>query len=269
MNAPLEIGIEGIGVWALELPGWDASRELLCGNVENVANVASRPAPSLLAPTERRRAPESVLLGIEVAQQACAMAGRAPRELPNVFASAYGDLAINDYLCATLARAPLEVSPTKFHNSVHNAPAGYWTIATGCMAGSSAISAGIASFGAGLLEAVLLACSESTPVLFAAFDIGAVGAIADVVPCRTSFGVGLVLAPVSTRAIARLRLLPESTAAAELAPEPALLQAAYRDNPAARSLPLLTALARREPRTLMLAAGAQLNLRMEILPWPK
>jgi Beta-ketoacyl synthase, N-terminal domain len=269
MSAPLDVDIEGIGLWSAELPGWDASRERLCGKVENATNGAARPAPSLLAPTERRRAPESVLLGIEVAQQACTMAGRDPRELPNIFASAYGDLAINDYLCATLARAPLEVSPTKFHNSVHNAPAGYWTIATGCMASSTAISAGAATFGAGLLEAVLLACSESCPVLIAAFDVGAVGPIADVVPCRAPFGVALVLAPASARAIARLRLLPESTAVAELAPEASVLHAAYRDNPAARSLPLLTALARREPRTLMLAAGAQLNLRMEILPWPE
>ncbi len=77
------------------------------------ADAHVRPATSLLAPNERRRAPESVLLALDVAQQACAMAQRDPRALPNVFASAYGDLAINDYLCATLARAPLELSPTK------------------------------------------------------------------------------------------------------------------------------------------------------------
>ncbi len=265
MNAPVHVGIEGIGVWAAELPGWEASRGLLCSKVENVASSASRPAPSLLASAERRRAPDSVLLAIEVAQQACAMAGRDPRALPNVFASAYGDLAINDYLCATLARAPLEVSPTKFHNSVHNAPAGYWTIATGCMISSTAISAGSATFGAGLLEAALLACSESCPVLFAAYDIGASGPIADVVACRSSFGIALVVAPPSQKAVAQLRLLTESGAPGELAPETGVLHASYHDNPAARSLPLLTALARCKPQTLMLAAGAQLNLRMEIL----
>jgi hypothetical protein len=265
MNAPVQICIEGIGVWAGGLPGWEASRDLLCGKVENAASSASQPAPSLLASAERRRAPESVLLAIEVAQQACVMAGRDPRGLPNVFASAYGDLAINDYLCATLARAALEVSPTKFHNSVHNAPAGYWTIATGCMISSTAISAGTATFGAGLLEAALLACSESCAVLFAAYDIGASGPIADVVPCRASFGVALVLAPPSQIGIAHLRMQTVSGPVGELAPETGVLHASYRDNPAARSLPLLTALARREPQTLMLAAGAQLNLRMEIL----
>ena len=269
MNAPLEIFIEGVGVWANALPGWDASRDLLTGKVDNAANAASRPAPSLLASTERRRAPELVLLALEVAQQACAMAQRDPHELPNVFASAYGDLAINDYLCATLARAPRELSPTKFHNSVHNAPAGYWSIATGCMASSTALSAGTASFGAGLLEAVVLAHSESTPVLFAACDIAAVGPLTEVVDSSATFGVALVLAPQSPCAIARLRLSLEPGVAPELAPEAAVLHALYRANPAARSLPLLSALARHEPCTLTLAAATQLNLCMEISPWPK
>lgn len=265
----IELGFEGVGVWSDTLQCWDASRDILCGHVDNVAKSAARPAPSLLAPTERRRAPESVLLAIEVAQQACTMANRDPCELPNVFASAYGDLAINDYLCSTLARAPHDVSPTRFHNSVHNAPAGYWSIATGCMASSTAISAGDASFGAGLLEAALLAQRGACAVLLAAYDVAAVGPLADVVPCRTAFGVALVLAPPSPRTKALMRVRAESAATAELAPEATVLHASYRDNPAARSLPLLTALALREPRTLKLAAGPALDLHMEILPWPK
>ena len=264
MSAPLDIGIEGIGIWSAEWPNWDTGRSILCGQVDKAASPPLRPAPSLLAPTERRRAQEAVLLAIEAAQQACSMAGRDPRALPNVFASAYGDLQINDYLCATLAREPKDVSPTKFHNSVHNAAAGYWSIATGCMASSTALSAGAATFGAGLLEAALLAHSESCAVLLTAYDIAAVGPLADSVRCRTAFAVALVLAPPSQRAVARL-LVQLEHGAAELAPEADVLHASYRDNPAARSLPLLTALARRTPARQLLPAGATLNLRMEIL----
>src|SRR5260221_11778567 len=153
MNAALDIGIDGVGVWTPQWPNWPSAHVALRDNVEcrNVEIATARPAPSLLPPTERRRAPEAVLIAIEAAQQACAMAQREPRDLPHVFASAYGDLAINDYLCATLGRAPHEVSPTRFHNSVHNAPAGYWAIATGCMRSSTAVSAGTATFGAALL----------------------------------------------------------------------------------------------------------------------
>src|SRR5690606_29192269 len=113
-----------------------------------------KPSPQLLPANERRRAPDSVALALEVAQHACAAAGRDPAVLPSVFASTHGDLAITDYMCQTLAEAPAQVSPTRFHNSVHNAAAGYWTIGTGCHAPATALSAYRASFAQGLLEAV-------------------------------------------------------------------------------------------------------------------
>src|SRR3546814_16767116 len=68
-------------------------------------------------------------------------AGRDPASLPSVFASTHGDLPIMDYMCATLASEPRTISPTKFHNSVHNAAAGYWTIGSGCMHARPAVSA--------------------------------------------------------------------------------------------------------------------------------
>ena len=61
---------------------------------------------------------------------------------------------INDYMCATLAATPTLISPTKFHNSVHNAAAGYWTHRPpAATSASTALTAFDASFGAGLLEA--------------------------------------------------------------------------------------------------------------------
>jgi hypothetical protein len=262
MNGVLEIGVVGIGVWSPQFADWESARAVLIENVE-IAASATLPAPRLLPATERRRAPESVLLAVEVAQQACAMAGCPPRELPHVFASAFGDLAISDYLCATLAHSPQEVSPTRFHNSVHNAPAGYWTIASGCMRASTAISAGAATFGAGLLEAVVLAHGEHSTVLSTAYDIAATGALQDVIACESRFAVALVLAPESSRAYAQMRVRTRA-GVPQLAPEPALLHANHKDNPAARSLPLLTALLRREHATLQVAAGPQLTLELEI-----
>jgi hypothetical protein len=266
-GAALSVVIEGVGVWSPELPGWEASRAVLRGERAPAAGAATRPAPSLLAANERRRAPESVLLALEVAQQACAMAGHDAATLPAVFASAYGDLPISDYLCAELTRSPHELSPTKFHNSVHNAPAGYWAIATGCMASTSAVSASEATFGAGLAEAALLAASEQTPVIFAAYDIAATGAMADVVPCRSSFGLALLLAPRRERPGAALRLRVAPPPAAALAPGAALLHAAHRGNPAAYGLPLLGALANGQAGTFTVPAGPRLDLNLEISTW--
>ncbi|HEY7871359.1 MAG TPA: beta-ketoacyl synthase chain length factor [Rudaea sp.] len=263
MNAALEFGIEGIGVWSPELPDWTSAQNILCSNVECAADAAARPSAAILPPGERRRAPESVLIALEAAQQACAMAQREPRDLPHVFASSYGDLAINDYLCATLARAPREVSPTKFHNSVHNAPAGYWAIATGCHENSSAVSAGDATFGAGLLEAALLAHGESRDVLLCAYDVPASGPLRDVIACRSRFAAALVLAPSSAHAVARAKLRV-GDGVETLAPVPPLLHASHAGNPAAASLPLLAALARREPAALRIAIAPSLNLHLEI-----
>lgn len=263
MSATPDIGIEGIGVWSPELPDWQAAQRIFVDNASVAIEPAARPAATALAHGERRRAPESVLIAVEAAQQACVMANRDPRELPHVFASAYGDLAINDYLCATLARTPGEVSPTKFHNSVHNAPAGYWAIASGCMCASTAVSAGAASFGAGLLEAMTRVCSESETVLLVAYDVAACGPLRDTIVSRSAFAVAVVLAPWSPRAVARARLrVGDGTAT--LAPTPLLLHASHAGNPAAASLPLLAALARHESAALRVAVAPSLHLNLEI-----
>lgn len=259
MSGVLQIGIEGIGVWSSQLAGWDAARGILCGQMNKSVAPIARPAPTILPPNERRRAPETVLLALEAAQQACTMAQRDPADLPNVFASAYGDLVINDYMCATLASAPLDISPTRFHNSVHNAPAGYWAIAAKCRRSSTAMSAGAATFGAGLLEAALLALDTQGPVLYAACDVAAVGALVDVIPSRSALAVAFVLAPPSANAYVRLHLQIEH---AELATMALVPQAAHHANPITDALPLLRSLAQRKDAELTIAAGPELNLCM-------
>src|SRR3546814_8342283 len=75
-----------------------------------------------------------------------------------------------DYMCATLTGEPRSISPTKFHNSVHNAAAGYWTIGSGCMHASTAVSAFDASFAQGLVEALAQLAEGAEAVLLAAYD---------------------------------------------------------------------------------------------------
>ncbi|WP_372016771.1 beta-ketoacyl synthase chain length factor [Pseudoxanthomonas sp. 10H] len=189
MTAPaLAASIEGVGLWTPHAPSWEAYRALLEGRP---VDAASRPAPALLPANERRRAPDTVLVALEAAQAACADAGRDPSTLPSVFVSTYGDLAITENLCQTLATAPLDLSPTRFHNSVHNAAAGYWTIGTGAMAPATAISAG---FAMGLLEAMAqLACGAGA-VLLVGYDGSAPGLLRQVAPTEGLLGGALVLA---------------------------------------------------------------------------
>ncbi len=185
--------IAGIGFWNHGLPSWEAARAFAASGTL-AADAPAKPQPLLLPPNERRRAPESVAVALEVALAACTAAGRDPKTLPSVFASTHGDLAITDYMCATLADDPAAISPIRFHNSVHNAAAGYWTIGNGCLAATTAISAGEASFAQGLVEALAqLACGEDA-VLLAAFDTRAAGPLAPVSRSEGLLGGALVLA---------------------------------------------------------------------------
>ena len=249
--------IDGIAFWAPTLPGWAAARAAFRGEAEPLATPAKRPSPEVLAPAERRRAPDTVALALEVAAAAVRESGLDAATLPSIFTSAHGDLAINDYMCSTLANEPTLISPTKFHNSVHNAAAGYWTIGTGCHEASTALSAFDESFGAGLLEAASLALADARPVLLVCSDTAGSGPLAEVTGSAAPFGCALVLSPragASTLGRLALHLCPGSIADAPTASAvPADWVAA---SPSASALPLLALLAQGAGRCQLMAAGS-------------
>ncbi|MFZ0869177.1 MAG: beta-ketoacyl synthase chain length factor, partial [Rhodanobacter sp.] len=180
----------------------------------------------------------------------------------SVFASSQGDQAITDYMCATLAQAPTELSPTRFHNSVHNAAAGYWTIATECRAPSTAVCAQQSSFGAGLLEAVSQMLDEQRPVLLVCSDIRGSGPLLEVTGCKQPFGCALVLAPEASAAtLARISVTLGAPQPASALPAP--LDAWRDSNPSAHVLPLLALLARGHGRC-QLEAAATLGLQIDM-----
>lgn len=249
--------IEGIGFWANGLPSWQAARDYVAlGTLGEAA--LSKPSPQLLAANERRRAPESVAVALEVALAACGDAGRDPQTLPSVFTSTYGDLVITDYMCATLAQEPHALSPTKFHNSVHNAAAGYWTIGTGCMQATTAISAYAASFAQGLLEAMLQLASGMEAVLLVAYDIAASGPLQTITPSQGLLAGALVLsnATSGTR-------LQASLADGTPQSERGQLGERCQANAMAPMLPLFDALAHGED-IAMLQAGPNRLMRVDI-----
>ena len=266
-SAALSVWVEGVALWTPRLPGWPAARAVLRGETQPQGEPAPRPQPALLPPTERRRAPDTVAVALEVAFAACASAGRDPARLPSVFASAYGDLPLNDYMCATLARTPLLVSPTRFHNSVHNAAAGYWTIATGCLEPYTALSAREHTFGAGLLSAATQAVSEDAAVLYVAYDIEACGPMATMVSSRGLFGVAVVLSPQpSTRAVARLVCEVRAGSAPRNSAASAQAAALVQGNAMAGCLCVCEALAQEVPRELMQTLSGGLALSVAIVP---
>lgn len=266
MSAGLAIGVAGIGAFLPGAPDWTSLRHILLGESNLADDAPARPAANVLPAAERRRAPDSVRLAAEVAAQACTMAHIDPASLPCVFASTHGEVAITDYLCAVLATTPDEVSPTKFHNSVLNAPAGYWTIATGCTAASSAVTACHRSIAAGLLEATVFAIAEHTPVLFTCCDVASAGPLAAMTRTHLPFGIALALTPDAVGT--RLQLGVRANACPSLEPSTVLaLRDAARDNPStAQALALLAAFAGSQAVRLTLPLSMGSSLDMEITP---
>jgi len=262
-----EVFIEGVGFWASRLPGWAAAREILTGRAPAPAAPAPRPSPALLPPAERRRAPDTVALALEVAARACEAAGRDPKSLASVFASTHGDLAISDAICDTLAKTPSLTSPTKFHNSVHNAAAGYWTIGTGCLKPYTSVSGYYFTFGEGLLEACVQALSEAAPVLYVAFDIEARGPVGTMQPSRGVFAGALVISPeAGERTVARLawevREVDEPRQSEPRAANAALVEG----NAMANGLTLFEALADDVERDIAQTLAPHLSLAMRVTP---
>jgi hypothetical protein len=257
----LRVYIEGVALWHRRLPNWETARAVIRGEAAAPDAAVSRPAPTLLAPTERRRAPDTVAVALEVASRARAAADRSPKDLPSVFASTHGDLAISDYMCTTLATTPNLISPIKFHNSVHNAASGYWSIGTGSLATYTAISAAAYTFGTGLLETAVQALAERTPALYVAFDIEAKGALATVAPSRGVLGAAFVIAAEPS---SRSRALDLEVALGEAHAPSEARSAAFdlvRDNALAPCFPFIEALAASESQTITLGLSEHSTLR--------
>jgi len=269
--------VDAVAFWAPTLPGWPLARAAFRGEQAPLAAPAKRPAPQLLAAAERRRAPDTVALALEVAAAAVHASGRDAAALPSVFTSTHGDLAVSDYMCATLASAPTLISPTKFHNSVHNAAVGYWTIGTGCMAASNAVSAYEHSFASGLLEAAVQSACDQEPVLLVGYDAPTVGALTSVTDSRGLLAVALVIASEpSERTVAALDwslVSEDGTAAAATPPRSEAAKSLAEINPMAASLGLFESLAHLDDGNVDgagspvdLPLSASLSLRLQLRP---
>jgi beta-ketoacyl synthase-like protein len=240
---PLAAWLNGIGVLGPGMADWPMAARVLGGGTPWQSAPTVLPVPQCLPSTERRRTGAPVRLTLAVGLEATASAGADAAALPAVFSSSGGDGQNCHEICQVLACAERQLSPTRFHNSVHNAAAGYWGIATGATAAANALCAYDASFAAGLLEALTQVAVDRTAVLLVAYDTVYPEPLHSVRPIPDAFGVALLLAPARTASsLARLTACRSAAAADVLAD--AALERLRASIPAARSLPLLAQLAR-------------------------
>jgi hypothetical protein len=187
-----KVDLTGVGVWSESFSGWGQ----FCAVADGTSVEAdSKLQPELIPARERRRAPHFVKMAIEVMDQACTMAGIDRSSVATVFGSGMGDMQITDYMCRTLATMPRTISPTKFHNSVHNAATGYWSIATESHAPASAVSGYAHSSSIAMLEGATQAMEENIPVLVTVQEGAAPTPFKSIYDCDRPLAVSLLFTP--------------------------------------------------------------------------
>jgi hypothetical protein len=201
---------------------------------------------SLIPAALRRRTSLTTRIAVTAACAACQQAKADTTSLPSVFASLGGEIQVTDSLCRLLPNNEM-LSPTQFHNSVHNTTAGYWGILNQCQAPVTAIAAVDDTFAMGLLEAcsqlqlntetILLVCYDEEWPQYLSPPIG-----------QTAFACALVLSTNKLNSLASITV-----------PNVEALKPGYDDQwftlvdsaPAAASIPLLYAIHHSRSRILV------------------
>jgi hypothetical protein len=256
----MRVHVEAVGVLAPGFPDWPAAQAVLAGAATFHAAPLASPAPHSLAGAERRRSSPAVRLAMAAAEQAMRRTGRTPQDMVMVFSSREGCGEITHQLCEVLTGGR-EVSPTQFHNSVHNAPSGYYSIATGAKLAADSVCHGPWSFAAGLLDAAVRVQTDGAAVLYVCHDSPMPSPLFDAMPIAESTAIALVLAPaagLSTLATWEIALAAHDAPA----PWPDWMPATWHANASARGFAALALLADPAQRITMLPLSAELDLQV-------
>lgn len=265
MTVKLTAYIEGIGLIGPGFNGWVSGQQILSGQEAYQSAKTLIPTPDLLPAAERRRASDIVKLTLANSLEAIAAAGLQDENIPSVFSFSNGDGLNCHTICEMLASDDREISPTRFHNSVHNAAAGYWSIATKTMATSSVLCAYDASFGAGLLDALTQVIVDGTRCILMSSDTPYPEPMFSKRPIPDNCGIALVLAPQqSEKSIAQIQVSLTTDKAFKFAD--ANLEALRLAIPSARGLPLLQLIAEGQAGSMVLDYLDDLRLRIEVKP---
>lgn len=241
---------------------------LTSSHLERGGHEARDPEPSArwLPPRMSRGSSRLTRMLASVAAAAVESARRDPSSVATVYASSLGELETMLALVGSALQGDGIVSPLRFKSSVHNTASGLAAIGMGNTAFSTAIAGGARTVEAGLLEALALVSAGVPDVAVAVAD-DAIPVPFDGAASHAPLAIGLVISSSPCGALCRIdgveRLLHEVEAPAEIRPGHG-----ERRNPTADALPLLRALAAREPGVVPLAfdAARPFALRLGALP---
>ena len=251
----IRMAVGGIGIRAPGIENWESL-------VEN-PNYTIPSQPVLGQPkglgqglpaTERRRATPVTRLALDLAMEAAG--DQDTRKLSAVFCSSGGEVTVVHEIFSMLAEGDTVLSPTAFHNSVHNAAAGYWSIASGSVYPADSLCAFDDSFGAGLAECCLRFAEGQRNLLLVAYDIPPPYPIALHRRIDNAIGGALLLASDHALPQAWLTIRYQAENVSESQLTDATSQALpVPSHPGACLMELLKAIAKKESAELRINAG--------------
>lgn len=156
----ISLYLKSIGILAPGIKSWEDAVQVFKHPEQFEPKPIDKKLETILPANERRRAARTTQLALYAAQQT---GDNDFSQCLQIFSSSNGDVTTFHQISLALGMDGRPVSPTRFHNSVHNAAAGYWSIATESQTPSTSLTAYSDSFPAGLLEAgVQLNASDNT-----------------------------------------------------------------------------------------------------------
>ena len=198
---------DGVGLVGPGLHNWAAAQPVLAGAADDRPRPVVVPSPVTLPPPERRRLGLAVKVALVVAREAITNAQLDAKHLVAVFSSSGADGDNCDAICQALASEDRHISPTRFHNSVHNASAGYWGIASGAMTQATVLCAYDGSFSARLLETLAQVTVEGVGAVLVTYEAPHPQPLLTKRPLPAAFGLALARMPhQGSRSLARLRI---------------------------------------------------------------
>jgi hypothetical protein len=261
----VKVFVEAVDLYTPGIPDWESMKLILRGlPIKRNTEEPSRYKPTTLPRNESRRATELIRLAFRLLERVKSCTEIDISQIPSVFASSGGDYDVIHKICSALVRQDKSISPIDFHNSVHNAASGYWSIATNNHYSSISLSAYENTFPVALVESSVYCTFENKPTLLVAYDIPAPEPLSQVCSTTVSFGTVLLLTPAQTpRSIASLEIEISQTIERDTPISCKEIEGLPRKNPIARSLNLLEALTKDTDCTVVHAGnpGAKIRVR--------
>jgi|HubBroStandDraft_1064217.scaffolds.fasta_scaffold01230_6 hypothetical protein len=259
--------VEAIAVIGPGLSDWEEAVGALRDPSTYRADGVIADAAIGVPPNERRRTTPLIRLTLGVLDQLAKRSALDLSQAASVFATSWGDMEVIQNMMNALIGPGIPVSPVQFHNMVHNAAAGFWSIGTRARKASTSLTAGERTFAAGLTDAVAWVATRNETVLFVCYDYPGPAIFNRYNPIDAQFAVAMALTAERTdRSCCRVQIgyIPETPESVMAQPD---LESLRTGNPAARALPFLAAIANGVgDRVIVSSAAPGSSVAIDVVP---